>query len=117
VGAPVYSEVPVNPEPKPMPAPKPKEKPKETSAPATITLNVPADAKVTIDGVATTSTSTVRVYSTPALSVGAVYYYNFTAETVRDGKILSATQKVAVEAGLNANVTLTPAVVPTVAIK
>lgn len=88
-----------------------------TSLPAYITLNVPADAKVTIDGAATTSTSSVRVFSTPELAPGAVYYYTIRAEVVRDGQTLSATEKVAVEAGAKAELSLNPAATPVVASK
>ncbi len=77
-------------------------------APATITVNVPADAKVTIDGNATVSTSTVRTFATPALKTGAVSYYTFVAEVVREGKTFTATETVAVEAGATTTITLNP---------
>jgi uncharacterized protein (TIGR03000 family) len=97
----------VPPKEMPIPAPK-KEKAKETSASALITINVPTDAKITIDGAATSSTSAVRVFSTPELAVGAVYYYTFTVQTVREGKVLTATEKVAVEAGGKVELSLSP---------
>jgi len=78
------------------------------TAPAFVTVNVPADAKVTIDGNATISTSAVRIYSTPSLARGTVSYYTFTAEVVREGKVYTATEKVAVEAGARPVITLTP---------
>ena len=88
-----------------------------TSAPAFITVNVPADAKITIDGAATTSVSTVRTFSTPELNPGSVYYYTFTAEVVREGKTFTATEKVAVEAGATAQISLNPKAVVVVASK
>ncbi len=113
MGTPVEAPMP----PKDMPK-KEDIKPKVTSAPAYITVNVPADAKVTIDGSATVSTSAVRVYSTPTLAAGTVYYYTFAAEVTRDGKTFTATEKVAVEAGANPVITLNPsAAFPTVASK
>lgn len=86
-------------------------------APAYVTVNVPADAKVTIDGNATISTSTVRIYATPSLKAGTVHYYTFTAEVVRGGQTYSATEKVAVEAGTKTEITLNPNVGPAVASK
>jgi len=77
-------------------------------APATIIVNVPADAKVTIDGAATISTSTVRHYATPVLVPGSVNYYTFTATIVRDGKEYTSTERVAVTAGQKPTITLNP---------
>jgi uncharacterized protein (TIGR03000 family) len=87
------------------------------AAPAFITVNVPADAKVTIDGAATVSTSTVRVFQSRNLNPGTVQYYTFVAEVIRDGKSYTATERVAVEAGAKAEITLTPAVGPAVVSK
>lgn len=86
-------------------------------APAFITVNVPADAKVTIDGAATVSTSTVRVFQTRKLNRGTVQYYTFVAEVVRDGKSYTATERVAVEAGAKAEISLAPAFGPAVVSK
>jgi uncharacterized protein (TIGR03000 family) len=109
--------------PAPAPEPEKKEMPKKGGvtfapvAPAYITVNVPADAKVTIDGAATRSTSEVRVFATPNLNPGAVSYYTFVAEVVRDGKTYTATEKVAVEAGARPVITLNPNVGPAIASK
>jgi len=86
-------------------------------APAIVTVNVPADAKVMIDGNNTISTSSVRHYATPNLAPGTVHYYTFAAEVVRDGKVFSTTEKVAVEAGAKVVITLNPNVGPAVASK
>jgi uncharacterized protein (TIGR03000 family) len=88
-----------------------------TSAPAYIAVNVPADATITIDGAPTKSTSSTRVFSTPELNAGTVYYYTLVAEVVRDGKTLIATEKVAVEAGASVQITLNPNVAAEVASK
>jgi uncharacterized protein (TIGR03000 family) len=106
--------VPVGPKEMPIPAPK-KEEPKKTSA--TITVSVPVDAKISIDGNPTKSTSAVRVFATPELTPGTVYYYTISAEVVRDGKTVTASEQIAVEAGLNASLSLNPAAAPTVASK
>ena len=117
IGGGVYGAPPViNPAPKDMPKVEPK-KGGVTSAPAFITVNVPADAKITIDGAATKSVSTVRTFSTPELNAGTVYYYTLTAEVVREGKTYTATEKVAVEAGATAQITLNPNIGAVVASK
>ena len=115
-GGGVYGAPPVVNPNKDMPKVEPK-KGGVTSAPAFITVNVPADAKILIDGAATKSVSTVRTFSTPELNAGTVYYYTLTAEVVREGKTYTATEKVAVEAGVTAQITLNPNVGATVASK
>jgi uncharacterized protein (TIGR03000 family) len=78
----------------------PKEKGKdEVSAPATIILSLPADAKVSIDGVVTTSTSATRTFVTPDLTPEKEFVYTLSAQIVRDGQTLSVNEKVTVRAG------------------
>ncbi len=101
---------------KPDDMPKPKPKPKtgdtdkkdETSiaAPATIVVTLPADAKLTIDDNLTTSTSASRVFATPALDAGKEFHYTLKAEIVRDGKKLTATERVTVMAGAQTSIAL-----------
>jgi uncharacterized protein (TIGR03000 family) len=79
---------------------------KETAAPATIQVNLPAEAKLTIDGAATTSTSANRTFATPSLESGKEFFYTLTAEIVRDGKTLKATQVVSVRAGRETKVNI-----------
>lgn len=67
--------------------------------PATIVVELPADAKVSINGQATTSTSSVRTFVTPELAPAKKFTYSLTAEIVRDGQTLSTTETVAVSAG------------------
>jgi uncharacterized protein (TIGR03000 family) len=69
--------------------------PMKTNAPATIVVNVPANANLTVDGNATTSTSVRRVFMTPALETNSEYVYNLTATV--DGQ--SQTQTVTVQGG------------------
>lgn len=83
-----------------------KEPAKETSAPATIQVNLPADAKLSIDGAATTSTSAQRSFVSPTLEPGKDYYYTLKAEVVRDGKTLVATQRIQVRPGQTTPVNL-----------
>ncbi len=87
------------------------------AAPAHITVNLPADAKIFIEGTETPSTTDRRVFVTPELKPGAVYYYTIEAEVVRDGKKLRATEKIAVEAGSHAKIQLKPNEVGSVASK
>lgn len=90
------------------PDPSKDKKPGITAAPAYIAVNVPADATITIDGAPTKSTTTTRVFSTPELTAGTVYYYTVVAQVVRDGQTLVATEKVAVEAGATVQISLNP---------
>lgn len=80
------------------PAPK-KESGTMAPAPATIFVRLPADAKLTVDGVATQSTSATRVFSSPTLEAGKEFSYTLKAQIVRDGRTLTTTKEVAVRAG------------------
>jgi uncharacterized protein (TIGR03000 family) len=89
---------------------KPKEGKKATRgpAPATIIVNLPADARLTVDGTVTKSTSATRVFTSPALKVGQEYHYNLKAEVVQDGKTVTLARRVAVRAGNETSVSLFP---------
>jgi len=76
-----------------------KEKIEEVSAPATIVVNLPADAVLTVDGKATTSTSELRTFVTPNLEQGSDYVYTLRAEVVRDGRPVVETQQITVRGG------------------
>jgi uncharacterized protein (TIGR03000 family) len=93
-GAPVTGD-----KPKDMPKPgdKPKDKEDEVSkaAPATIIVSLPAEAKLSIDDAATTSTGAVRTFVSPVLENGREYHYDLKAEV--NGK--SLTRRIAVRAG------------------
>jgi uncharacterized protein (TIGR03000 family) len=73
---------------------------------ATVVVELPADAKLTIDGEATTSTSATRVFQTPALEPGQTFHYTFQAQVERDGKVQSVTRRVEVRAGEQTRVSL-----------
>ncbi len=62
--------------------------------------------KLTIDGEATTSTSTQRVFVSPALETGRDYHYTVKVEFVKEGKVVSVSKEVAVRAGNETRVTL-----------
>lgn len=80
-----------------------------TTAPATIVVNLPAEAKITFDGAATTSTGTSRRFVTPAINNGIEHNYTIGAEIVRDGKTLKTSQVVTVRAGQTTEVNLADA--------
>lgn len=79
--------------------PKGKEKAGDVSAPGTIIINLPANARLTVDGVATTSTSARRTLITPNLEFGSTYVYTVQAEIVRDGQTVTRSHQVTVRGG------------------
>jgi uncharacterized protein (TIGR03000 family) len=62
-------------------------------------VSLPEDAKLTIDGQPTNSTSESRVFETPSLTPGKTFYYVLKATVVRDGKTETVTKEVVVRAG------------------
>jgi uncharacterized protein (TIGR03000 family) len=100
--APMVAPPPVKPPVKPPEkVKKPPEEKEETlaPAPATILVSLPAEAKLTVDGVATTSTSASRSFVTPVLENGKTYFYTLKAEIVREGKAVTVAKQVEVRAG------------------
>ena len=75
-------------------------------APATIVVRVPADAALSINGVATRSTAPTRTFVSPSLQPGKEFHYTLKAEAVRDGQKVAATRRVAVRAGERKEVVL-----------
>src|SRR5437667_464985 len=73
---------PAPPKPEKVKAPKP-EKGAITPAPATILVSLPAEAKLTVDGTTTTSTSATRLFVSPALEQGKEYFYTLQADLTR----------------------------------
>jgi uncharacterized protein (TIGR03000 family) len=74
--------------------------------PATFVVNLPADAKLSVDGAPTSSTSARRVFASPPLEPGGTYTYRLKATIVRDGQTLYASQNVTLRAGQQSEVTL-----------
>jgi uncharacterized protein (TIGR03000 family) len=86
------------------------------AAPATILVSLPADARLTVDGMPTTSTSDMRAFATPILQPGHQYSYMLRAEITRDGQTIQTEQRVPVSAGQTSRVNMTfPATTTTVA--
>jgi uncharacterized protein (TIGR03000 family) len=96
---------PVPPHAEPLKA-APTEKKTEGPAPASIYVQLPADAILKVDGVATTSTSDLRVLVSPELPLGKDFQYTLTAQVVRDGKPVQVEQNVVVRAGEESHVSL-----------
>jgi uncharacterized protein (TIGR03000 family) len=71
----------------------------EGDAPAVILVSLPENAKLTVDGNATTSTSSERTFVSPPLPQGQTFVYTLRAEVVRDGRTLVETQQVNVRGG------------------
>jgi uncharacterized protein (TIGR03000 family) len=67
-------------------------------------VDVPADAKVFVNGHATTSTGEHRQYVSHGLEAGMRYEYQVRVEIVRDGKPISETKTVQLSAGSEADV-------------
>jgi len=77
-----------------------------TQSPAVLVVNLPADAVLTIDGAATTSTSGERVFRTPALETGREFEYTLEAKVVRGGEEKVIKQRVTVRGGQETQVRL-----------
>ena len=71
---------------------------------ASVTMNVPADAQIWVDGAATTSTGSVREFTSPPLKPGSQYHYEVQARWNENGHEVTQTQEVAVRAGANIRV-------------
>jgi uncharacterized protein (TIGR03000 family) len=66
---------------------------------AKLYVTLPADAKLTIDGTPTVSTSETRFFESPSLTPGKTFYYVLKATVVRDGKTETVKKEVIVRAG------------------
>jgi uncharacterized protein (TIGR03000 family) len=66
-----------------------------------LTVNVPKDAKIFVNGQATSSTGEVRQYVSRDLKDGFSYTYEVRAEVVRDGKTIEETKTIDLRAGAN----------------
>jgi uncharacterized protein (TIGR03000 family) len=75
-------------------------------APATIIVSLPANATLTIDDAATTSTASTRVFTSPVLPAGREFHYTLKAQIVRDGQSVVVTKEITVRAGETTHATL-----------
>jgi uncharacterized protein (TIGR03000 family) len=80
--------------------------PADDARPAAVLVSLPADARLTVDGQATTSTTALRRFVTPPLPAGKEFEYTFRAEVVRGDVTYAMTRKVTVRAGQQTDVRL-----------
>lgn len=73
---------------------------------ATVTVVLPASAKLTVNDVAVTASGR-QTFTTPKLEKGRSYFYTVKAEIVRDGKPVTETRRIDVEAGKDVTVDFT----------
>jgi uncharacterized protein (TIGR03000 family) len=66
---------------------------------ASLIVTLPADAKLFVDGHPMQTPAEKRVFQTPPLEPGQLYYYTLRAEVERDGKTITRTQRVIVQGG------------------
>jgi uncharacterized protein (TIGR03000 family) len=78
---------------------KSKDKKKEEEVRARLMIDVPADAKVFLDGQLLDSPVAQRVFTTPVLVPGHVYYYDLKVEVVRAGQPVAETQRIILQPG------------------
>jgi uncharacterized protein (TIGR03000 family) len=76
-----------------------KPKDEETAAPAHVVVRLPADARLFINDDACPLTSAERSFDTPDLERGMTYHYTIRAEVTREGRAVTASKRVTVEAG------------------
>ena len=76
------------------------------AAPATLVVSLPANARLTVDGVQTRSTSGLRTFVSPSLEAGKTFAYTLTASYTREGQPVSVSKRVQVEAGQTVKVNM-----------
>jgi uncharacterized protein (TIGR03000 family) len=103
VVAPSKGAEPVKVDPKTMP----KKQEEANAAPATIVVTLPAEARLLVDGNATTSTTARRTFVTPALETGADFVYTLRAELTHDGQTSVQTRDVTVRSGQTTEIAFT----------
>jgi uncharacterized protein (TIGR03000 family) len=74
---------------------------------AILNVRVPPEAKIFVNGLATSSTGTARRYVSNGLQSGYSYTYELRAELTRDGKTVSETKVVKLKAGDASNLDFT----------
>jgi uncharacterized protein (TIGR03000 family) len=94
--APVY-QVPVSPV-----VPAKPVKPAMVGTPGTVLVKLPADATMFIDGVKADLDSATRQFNTPTLQAGQDYYYTIRVEALRNGELVTQSQRLIVRAGQTA---------------
>jgi uncharacterized protein (TIGR03000 family) len=101
--APPAGTVPAAPAPGPGIAPAPGTSTSNTHADGLLAVNVPEDAKIFVNGQATSSTGDARQFVSRDLQAGYNYSYEVRAEVVRDGRTVEQVKKIDLRAGETAN--------------
>ncbi len=97
---PAAPDMPPTPKRKPAPAqPQASAVPADRSASGVIAVWVPADARVVINGLETTSVGPYREYVSYGLRPGAAYKYEIRAQIAREGRLVQKTRTVYLSAG------------------
>jgi uncharacterized protein (TIGR03000 family) len=78
----------------------------QLNAPARILVHLPADARLTIDGNATKSTSSSRLFNSPTLNAQGLHFYEFQAIVERNGMQITINRLVRVQAGATTEVNI-----------
>lgn len=87
----------------PAPAPAPGSSTSTTQVDGLLAVNVPQDAKIYVNGQATSSIGEARQYVSRNLQPGFNYTYEVRAEVVRDGRTIEQVKKIDMRAGETAN--------------
>jgi len=82
--------------------PAPKEKKKDETTRAQLTLDVPEGAKVYLDGELMNLSPGKRLFQTPPLVAGRVYFYDLRVEVTQGGKTVTENQRVMLRPGQTA---------------
>ncbi len=67
-------------------------------------IKAPTDVRIRVDGQDTPRTASEETFTTPELQPGRTYQYVVEAQALRDGKTLTSTKRVTVEAGRQSEV-------------
>jgi len=85
---------------KPLPPPPLPKKTTEEQARARVIVDMPADATLYVDGqLMALPSGARRIFQTPQLIAGQSYYYELKAEVIRDGRTVSAQQRLVLRPG------------------
>jgi uncharacterized protein (TIGR03000 family) len=76
-------------------------------------IKAPTDVRVSVDGQDTQRSGSEEVFTTPQLQPGRTYQYVFQAEATREGKKLTSTKRVTVQAGRQSEVDFSDLAAPT----
>jgi uncharacterized protein (TIGR03000 family) len=89
-----------------LPAPK-KDKEASLGNVATVVIKAPTDVRITVDGQETPRQGSEESFTTPALEPGSTYSYTIKAEAVRDGRPVTVTRRLKVQAGRESHLEFT----------